>query len=246
MIRRPPRSTLFPYTTLFRSIKVLEEARYLIEHYQNEQFIRAQVINYTAKIHLRWFLGLIYSEEKTKKVSNHLRSSKELHEQALKIYSQLYGQHKGRFNAGTMMTYAVVLRYYGKLDYALELCQKAVEIYRAAGHITWPRAATWLADIHLAREEHVTAVRILEDVQSEHERRALNISPGAYHPKALLGEARVLVGEVVTGKTLLEECLAEWKALNLDGEHYWLVRTKSFLKSLKLKRLSSGVSVQKW
>src|SRR3712207_8526772 len=26
MIRRPPRSTLFPYTTLFRSLKVLEAA----------------------------------------------------------------------------------------------------------------------------------------------------------------------------------------------------------------------------
>src|SRR2546429_9689532 len=28
MIRRPPRSTLFPYTTLFRSIKSLREHRY--------------------------------------------------------------------------------------------------------------------------------------------------------------------------------------------------------------------------
>src|SRR3712207_8568952 len=27
MIRRPPRSTLFPYTTLFRSLRRLEEAR---------------------------------------------------------------------------------------------------------------------------------------------------------------------------------------------------------------------------
>src|SRR2546422_8548176 len=27
MIRRPPRSTLFPYTTLFRSIQSMEEAR---------------------------------------------------------------------------------------------------------------------------------------------------------------------------------------------------------------------------
>src|SRR2546427_5007536 len=26
MIRRPPRSTLFPYTTLFRSLRMLEEA----------------------------------------------------------------------------------------------------------------------------------------------------------------------------------------------------------------------------
>src|SRR3712207_8474033 len=31
MIRRPPRSTLFPYTTLFRSILGLEKGRKLIE-----------------------------------------------------------------------------------------------------------------------------------------------------------------------------------------------------------------------
>src|SRR3712207_7583724 len=31
MIRRPPRSTLFPYTTLFRSVPVLDEAVHEIE-----------------------------------------------------------------------------------------------------------------------------------------------------------------------------------------------------------------------
>src|SRR2546425_8564108 len=30
MIRRPPRSTLFPYTTLFRSIRVLQAAGYRV------------------------------------------------------------------------------------------------------------------------------------------------------------------------------------------------------------------------
>src|SRR3712207_8003309 len=29
MIRRPPRSTLFPYTTLFRSVELLEPARWV-------------------------------------------------------------------------------------------------------------------------------------------------------------------------------------------------------------------------
>src|SRR3712207_8468134 len=32
MIRRPPRSTLFPYTTLFRSDRGLEEAGELVDH----------------------------------------------------------------------------------------------------------------------------------------------------------------------------------------------------------------------
>src|SRR5688572_31968425 len=32
MIRRPPRSTLFPYTTLFRSVGLLEQPLRLVEH----------------------------------------------------------------------------------------------------------------------------------------------------------------------------------------------------------------------
>src|SRR4051794_41624038 len=34
MIRRPPRSTLFPYTTLFRSSLRIEPVRRLVEHEQ--------------------------------------------------------------------------------------------------------------------------------------------------------------------------------------------------------------------
>src|SRR5256885_6765641 len=36
MIRRPPRSTLFPYTTLFRSLEYLRGVRLFREHAQNE------------------------------------------------------------------------------------------------------------------------------------------------------------------------------------------------------------------
>src|SRR3712207_6929125 len=34
MIRRPPRSTLFPYTTLFRSFDPLQEAQVLVERWR--------------------------------------------------------------------------------------------------------------------------------------------------------------------------------------------------------------------
>src|SRR2546430_13253513 len=44
MIRRPPRSTLFPYTTLFRSLRTLPERRYLEV---NEGFCR--ITGYTAE-----------------------------------------------------------------------------------------------------------------------------------------------------------------------------------------------------
>src|SRR2546429_2103479 len=38
MIRRPPRSTLFPYTTLFRSLVVAPENRlYLLEHFRADE-----------------------------------------------------------------------------------------------------------------------------------------------------------------------------------------------------------------
>ena len=215
------------------AIQVLGEARKLIDaNYREEKFIRAQVINYTAKIHLRWLLGLEFLEGKAEEVKKHLDISKALHEEALEIYSKLYGEHKGRFNAGTMMTYAAVLQRCGALDDALQLCQKAVDIYRAAGHIAWPRAATWLADIHLARGEYRMAVDILEGVMKEHRKRKLNISPGAYHPKALLAEARALLGDKKAGKSLLEECVAEWRVKKLDEEHYWFVRAQSFLQSL--------------
>src|SRR2546430_3965016 len=41
MIRRPPRSTLFPYTTLFRSLYQLEEARQLL----TLQDVKIRVLN---------------------------------------------------------------------------------------------------------------------------------------------------------------------------------------------------------
>src|SRR5688572_32742287 len=39
MIRRPPRSTLFPYTTLFRSVERLQDAGV-----QGEQFVRHRIV----------------------------------------------------------------------------------------------------------------------------------------------------------------------------------------------------------
>src|SRR3712207_7561595 len=42
MIRRPPRSTLFPYTTLFRSVKVLKEK-------SDEPSMAGQYVNKTVK-----------------------------------------------------------------------------------------------------------------------------------------------------------------------------------------------------
>src|SRR5260370_4895635 len=42
MIRRPPRSTLFPYTTLFRSISQEDENSFLIDHGDGKPFMVAK------------------------------------------------------------------------------------------------------------------------------------------------------------------------------------------------------------
>src|SRR5256885_11471137 len=44
MIRRPPRSTLFPYTTLFRSIPGHQPARRTVVHLPNERRPHTRVI----------------------------------------------------------------------------------------------------------------------------------------------------------------------------------------------------------
>src|SRR3712207_8669766 len=42
MIRRPPRSTLFPYTTLFRSIRALHERGHNVTFYEPDAYERQQ------------------------------------------------------------------------------------------------------------------------------------------------------------------------------------------------------------
>src|SRR2546430_7995950 len=53
MIRRPPRSTLFPYTTLFRSIKELEHAGYQFEGAEGsfEMLLRRSSPDYRSEEH---------------------------------------------------------------------------------------------------------------------------------------------------------------------------------------------------
>src|SRR5437016_1569358 len=50
MIRRPPRSTLFPYTTLFRSIKLLATL-----------VAAGNVFGVALDFHLNWFVGAVIS-----------------------------------------------------------------------------------------------------------------------------------------------------------------------------------------
>src|SRR5260370_10509480 len=62
MIRRPPRSTLFPYTTLFRSEIAASDFR------QPRRYVRLDTI-----LRLRWLAVISYrSEEHTSELQSHL------------------------------------------------------------------------------------------------------------------------------------------------------------------------------
>src|SRR5256885_9218636 len=81
MIRRPPRSTLFPYTTLFRS----EEVRFVLVHssqlaqQQTQSYAAAQVKEAEAvaahgrQVHARWAATASASDRKSTRLnSSHL------------------------------------------------------------------------------------------------------------------------------------------------------------------------------
>jgi len=224
------------------AIEVLEEAQEIIEACdtsRTELFFRAQVLNYTAKVHLRWYLGLRYTHPNAWSTKKHLEESNALHEEAVKIYEELHGVHK--FTAGTMMTYGTAKLHLGQVEQAFEMCQSAVQVYRSSGHIAWPRAGTWLADVFLVRKEYARAKSFLEELVNVHEDLHLVVSPGAYHPKALLAEACVHLGNVRYGKEMLTQCLREWEEKGMHPEHYWVARARAFLRLHKEQNTDDAV-----
>ena len=215
------------------AIEVLDEAREIAETCDtSEMFIRGQVLNYTAKVHLRWYLGLRHTHPRAWSTKMHLKESDSLHEQALKIYRGLHGDHH-KFTTGVMMTYGIAKLHLGEIDQAYDMCQRAVQVYRSSGHIAWPRASTYLADVLLAREDYSRAKKVLEELVHLHEELNLTVSPGAFHPRALMAEACAHLGDVESGRKILEECLEEWKEKNLHSEHYWVARARAFLEGLR-------------
>ena len=215
------------------AIQVLEEARKIIENCDStEMFLRGQVLNYTAKVHLRWYLGLRYTHPNERSAEMHLRNSEKLHAQALKIYQDLHGDNH-KFPNGVMMTYGMVKLHLGYHDEAYAMCEKAVKVFRSSGHIAWPRAGTYLADVLLTRKKYSRAKEYLEELVQVHKDLNLVVSPGAYHPRALLGEAYAHVGDVDAAEKILDECLQEWVKKGIHPEHYWPARSQAFLKGLK-------------
>ena len=224
------------------AIEVLEEAREIIETSdasRSELFIRAQVFNYTAKVHLKCYLGLRHTHPQAWSTKRHLEQSDALHAQALKIYKDLYrDQHK--FTTGVMMTYGIVKLHLGQIEQAYDMCQKAFQVYRSSGHIAWPRAGTYLAQIFLAREEYTCAKEFLEELMKAYEVLNLVATPGAYLCKALLAEACAHLGNVQYGKEILMQCLQEWEEKGMHPEHYLVARANVFLRSLENNDRENG------
>src|SRR5260370_3773676 len=86
MIRRPPRSTLFPYTTLFRSVLPVAESRFRILIYGEHDclyvmeavtFPRTHVPDIRERLNPGWIIrfwvrGKVRSEEHTSELQSHL------------------------------------------------------------------------------------------------------------------------------------------------------------------------------
>src|SRR5260370_23742991 len=81
MIRRPPRSTLFPYTTLFRSTPVMFEAdpaaRLASIEYRTavQDYLAAEILPYVPDAwidHEKTKIGYERSEEHTSELQSHL------------------------------------------------------------------------------------------------------------------------------------------------------------------------------
>src|SRR3989442_10665917 len=85
MIRRPPRSTLFPYTTLFRSVHLLCQAPTVFDHVLGgqglEYMVKHRSEEHTSELQSRPHLVCRLLLEKKKKHATHLPT---LHPSALR------------------------------------------------------------------------------------------------------------------------------------------------------------------
>src|SRR2546430_11377836 len=80
MIRRPPRSTLFPYTTLFRSMKILETKAYLKKRRQDRAFIYrpAHPKNQVIGGMIREFIDRVFNGSRSEEHTSELQSQSNL------------------------------------------------------------------------------------------------------------------------------------------------------------------------
>src|SRR5438477_2416272 len=70
MIRRPPRSTLFPYTTLFRSVQLLELTERTIHRWIQKGQLAVRSEEHTSELqsHVNLVCRLLLEKKKKKKI----------------------------------------------------------------------------------------------------------------------------------------------------------------------------------
>src|SRR2546422_3155427 len=88
MIRRPPRSTLFPYTTLFRSVMVTASATLICSMIRSERSGSIVIGSYWLKKMFHWkFCSVLYS---TTLPSSRLRKNHRSEEHTSELQSRLH------------------------------------------------------------------------------------------------------------------------------------------------------------
>src|SRR5260370_24963810 len=85
MIRRPPRSTLFPYTTLFRSVHLCPDQDYIERAYDDAKYGKPRSEEHTSELqsHLNLVCRLLLEKKKknkSKEEGKHLSSRSNLEE----------------------------------------------------------------------------------------------------------------------------------------------------------------------
>src|SRR3712207_8914507 len=78
MIRRPPRSTLFPYTTLFRSPPPTSAPERVVVHAPDREALLAAWLNeliYLSEVHKRVYSGFELDRKSTRLNSSHANIS---------------------------------------------------------------------------------------------------------------------------------------------------------------------------
>src|SRR3712207_1554653 len=105
MIRRPPRSTLFPYTTLFRSVReraIDPELEYIFKH------ALTQEAAYEALL---------------------IRRRKELHRRAGEVLEQLHPEQQGELSAVLAYHFRLGEEWQHAADYAMQAGEQALKVY---------------------------------------------------------------------------------------------------------------------
>src|SRR3989449_1479158 len=148
MIRRPPRSTLFPYTTLFRSLNTDPEALTICNGYKDEEYLRLALLG--RKLGRK----IIVVIEKLSELSHLIRLAEEMNVTPLiGLRSKLSTKGTGKWESSS--------GDFAKFGLTTPELIKAVEILKAKGLEQQAK----LFHFHVGSQ--ITDIRTVKDVVNE-------------------------------------------------------------------------------